>query len=221
MLVADFNEEFTRYIHNEDLQSAGDSILRELARILVRDKSDFIDMLIESGVEADSSMSDSQLIELFVDNAHNKRMLLAASLLVNSHNKKMGFDGEDEISDDGVKLGYAVLNETFNGDIEDDEAENEDFSYIVPLVAAAVKKGVKNLRKNRQANGGSKSVTDSQAIAKMQEQLIAERQLRLDAERKRVEEEAKNRKLKNALIIGGTIGLAALIGAFVYIKNRK
>ena len=105
----DFHSNFNAGI-TCDIESANECLMRELANILVRNRTDFIDMLNESGVVASKDMSDIQLINLFIENSSkNKKMLLGAALLVNVHNKIMGFDGEDEISDSGVKTGYAIM----------------------------------------------------------------------------------------------------------------
>ena len=97
----DFYSEFSSALGDGDVSGANAALMKQLAEILVNNKADFVDMLNESGIDADTDMSDAELIQLFVDNAkNNKKLILAASLLVNVHNKKMGFDGEDEIRTD-------------------------------------------------------------------------------------------------------------------------
>ena len=62
MLVSEFNTDFDRYVQDQELQKANNRLLEELAKILVEQKGDFIDMLEESGIEADETMPKSQLI---------------------------------------------------------------------------------------------------------------------------------------------------------------
>ena len=83
MLVSDFNTDFKEYLSDEDIIGANDAIMKKLGEILVNRKKEFIDLLNESGIEADISMPNNQLIELFIDNCDNKFLLLGASLLVN------------------------------------------------------------------------------------------------------------------------------------------
>ena len=128
MLTGDFNNTLVTYIQDENIEGANKTLMTELANILLKDKNDFVDMLNESGVEADLSMSNAQLIELFIDNTDNKELLIGASLLAQHHNQKSGFDGESEVSDDNVKSGVAVMNSYFNDVIPD-----EEYSYIAPF----------------------------------------------------------------------------------------
>jgi hypothetical protein len=128
----DFHSNFNSSVQNCDFENANKCLMTELANILVRSKSDFVDMLNESGVYATISMSDTELINLFITNApNNKKLLLGASLLTNVHNKQMGFDGEDEISDSGVKTGYAVMNSYFNDESYD--GVEEEKSNLIPF----------------------------------------------------------------------------------------
>ena len=127
-----YNEKFNDSIQNLNIDEASDLLVDELATIISKDSTEFVDMLNESGVDADYSMSETELIKTFIENLDNKRMILGASLLVNSNNRTVGFDGDDEISDSGVKVGYAVLNETLNTD-EIVPVQDEQFKpYFTP-----------------------------------------------------------------------------------------
>jgi hypothetical protein len=197
----DFHSNFNAGI-NCDIESANECLMRELANVLVRNRTDFIDMLNESGVVATNNMSDIQLINLFIENSSkNKKMLLGAALLVNVHNKLVGFDGEDEISDSGVKTGYAVMNSYFN-----DEELPEEYSNLIlgGLLAKGAKRALEGIR------GGNNN--NSQA---------AKQQMLLQMKLQREAEAAKKRKKQNALLIGG--GAVVLVGilAFVVIKTRQ
>jgi len=231
MLVGDFNTDFEKYISSQELDKANNRLLEELARILVQNKSDFVDMLEESGIEADESMSKNQLIQLFTQNTDNKKMLVGASLLANSYNKNSSFDGEDELSDENVKLGYAVLNENFNGD-EYDEVQDEDFSYIVPILAGLVKGGVNLWRNNRQRQGKSNTINNenfNQVLAMRQEAArrqmeraaIQRQQIALEQQRLAQEEARKRRRRTTTYIVIGAVVLSAIVGTIIYLRNKK
>jgi hypothetical protein len=231
MLVSNFNTDFENYVQKQDLEKATNTLLEELAKILVSNKSDFIDMLEESGIEADETMSKGQLIELFTINTDNKKMLVGASLLANSYNKKLSFDGDEEISDNSVKVGYALLNENFNGD-EYDEVQDEEFSYIVPLLAGTVRGGVNLWRNNRQRQGKSAEIKDPtfnkviemrQELARRQMERAAIQQQKVALEQQRIaqEEAKKKRKRTTTYVVIGTVILTAIIGTIIYVKTKK
>ena len=200
----DFHSNFSSSVENCDFESANKCLMTELANILVRNRADFVDMLNESSVYANASMSDAELINLFINNAQsNKKLLLGAALLTNLHNKQMGFDGEDEISDGGVKTGYAVMNSYFNDETFDNV--EEESSNFLPI--GLILKGAKKLiGKRNEGKGG-----DSEAAR--QQMLLQAKLLR--------EAEEKKRKTRNAWLIGG--GAVALLGiiAVVVVKSRR
>ena len=197
----DFHSNFSSSVQNCDLESANKCLMTELGNILIRNRGEFVDMLNESSVYADMKMSDAQLIDLFIKNApDNKKLILGAALLTNMHNKQMGFDGEDEISDSGVKTSYAVMNSYFNDEVYDEEQSN-----FLPVGLAL--KGVKKLFGKR--DKGSAESADA-----------AKQQMLLQAKMQREAEAAKKRKTRNALLIGGGALLLGLI-VVVVVKSRR
>ena len=240
MLVADFNTNFKEYINDSDIIGANDAIMIELGRILVNQKQDYIDLLNESGVEADISMSNNQLIGLYMDNVDNKHLLLGTSLLTNmqkliecgncswtwkltdggddplmchkcgENNEKSSFDDSNDISDDDVKTAYVVLNENFNDD--------EDFSNVLGAALLA-RKGLK-LLKNLKGQKGQGTTSDDlrlRAEVKMQQAAIAQQRAELQAQKIALE---KSKKTKNTIIIVSASVLALTVG-FVILLNRK
>lgn len=201
----DFHSNFNSSVENCDFDSANKCLMIELANILVRSKADFVDMLNESGVYATIGMSDSELVNLFIANAqNNKKLLLGASLLTNVHNKQMGFDGEDEISDSGVKTGYAVMNSYFNDESYD--GIEEESSNFIPV--GLILKGAKSLMNKRgQGKGG-----DSEAA---KQQMLLQIRMQKEAEAKR------KAQTRNNWLIGGGIVLVLGILAVVVIKSRR
>lgn len=231
MLVSQFNTEFDNYVHNQELEKANDRLLEELARILVENKGDFIDMLEESGIEADETMSKSQLVELFTDNTDNKKLLLGASLLANSYNKQLSFDGEEAVSDDNVKVGYAILNENFNGD-EEQEVEDEEFSYIaIPVLAGLVKGGVNLWRNNRQRQGKSTQVGGNNfnrviaerreaARRRMEREAIRRQQVMLEQQRIAAEDARRKRRNTTIYVTVGVVVVTAIIGGIILMRRK-
>lgn len=226
MLVSDYNTTFNNYIHKQDLESAYDKMISELGSLLITNKSDFIDMLNESGIEADESMPKNQLIELFTANTDNKQMLLGASLLINQHNQTNGFDGEKQISDEGVKLGYAVLNENFNSD-EQEEVGDEEFSYIAPLIAGLVKGGAALWRNKRKQSKATKPDVNEERIRRQE---LAQIQLEQEMLRKQQEEielkkqaqiQKRKKRVRTAIIASSIIGVAVITGIIIIVRLKR
>lgn len=200
----DFYSEFSSALNEGNLSGANASLMKELSAILVRDKSDFVDMLNESGIDADISMSDAELIQLFVDNASsNKKLILGAALLVNVHNKKMGFDGDEEIDDDLVKQSYFTMKSCF---VENPNGEEYSYFPIGLAVGAASKllgKGVDAIKERKASK----------------EKMREEARRRREEERKRAEEERKKRQ-QNMLIYGGVAVVGILVIGIVLLRKR-
>jgi hypothetical protein len=108
--MTNFHQELEGYLRAKQSKNACNVVLNELGICLVTDKENFVEVLNNAGVRASVNDSDVTLIEKFVQNAtHNKKLLLGASLLINHRNKITNFDGDNEISDAGVKNTYKVL----------------------------------------------------------------------------------------------------------------
>jgi hypothetical protein len=202
----DFYSEFGSALNEGNVSLANASLMKELAAILVNNKQDFIDLLNESGISADIDMSDAELIKLFVDNAPtNKKLIFGASLLVNIKNKKVGFDGEDEIDDNIVKQSYFTMKSCF---VDSPNPNDEEFSYFpIGLIAGGIAKlagkGI-NAAKERKA-----------AKEKMQEEARRRREEQL----RKAEEERKKRQ-QNIYIFGGLAVLGVLIIGIVLIRRK-
>lgn len=216
MLMADFHSDFQSSVDRGDLVSANNALMRELAKILIRNRADFVHLLAESGIRANVQMSDHQLIDLFINNVgDNKSLALGASLLVNIHNRKMSFDGEYETSDEGVKDGYAVLRDYFSA------ASGENYSNAidpVTAIAETVGKGIdlgsKGLEGRQKKKFGTQDalLARQQARDTMNQQIMAERQ---------IQQTEKNKTNRTLLIVGGVIVGAALIVAVIYAVKKR
>lgn len=215
MSLQQFHSDFNTSVHKEDFERANDSLMRELGKILVRNKKDFVDMLNESSVSADLTDNDDKLIGLFIENAKgNKKLLLGASLLVNMHNQQMGFDGDDEISDESVKSSYIILNSYFNDEIPNEDEEQSN--WVGKLV-----KGAKRFIDNRKNGGQGNDSSDWLARQQMSQAAYVEQQKAIELAKHKAEEDLRKKKRKN-LIIGSSIGAVVLIAIVVIIvKTRK
>ena len=110
MLQENLYSSFVESYNDGDMKTATLSLMKELGNIFVRNKEDFVYLLNESGIPATMEMTDSNLIDLFIANiGRSRKLVLGASMLVNMHNKQMGFDGDEELSDIGVKGGYSAI----------------------------------------------------------------------------------------------------------------
>jgi hypothetical protein len=207
MLISDFYSDFEGSVEQGDIVSANNALMKELANILVRNRTDFVHLLNESDVPANVQMSDSNLVKLFIDNVgQNKKLALGASILVNIHNRRMGFDGEDEVSDTGVKNGYVVLQEYFS-----------NFGPVT-AIAEGIGKGIdlgsKGLEGHQKKKYGAQDalIAKRNAQATMNQQVLAQRQQ--DAAE-------KNKNKRTLLIVGGVVlGLAIVAGVIYAIKKR-
>lgn len=217
----EFHNTLSQYFNANNTKDANRLLMSELGKILVRDRNDFIFMLTESDVYADASMSDSELIDAFVDNlSSNKKLRLGASLLVNIHNKQMNFDGDDELSDDGVKMSMVVLDEYHCYDGYSNVGGWADAVKTVAEVGGGITNKVMDSKRNKQFG-----VTDS--IAKQKEsknalvqQILAKKQADADALKKTNEDKQKTKRTL-MYVGGGVLALAIIVGTIYFIKKSK
>lgn len=213
MLMEDFYSDFVDGVNGSDIQSANTALMKELGNILVRNREDFVHLLNESGVSASDSMSDAKLIDLFISNVgQNKTLALGASMLVHSHNQTVSFDGEETMSDEGIKAGYRVLNEYFAGD---------EFSNAGGAIAGAISSvsqlGSKALEGRQKEKYGVQDIVAKQQEAKsvMAQQALANRQSQIDAAKQKDEQSAKTTRIM--LVVGGVVAL----GLIAYMIKRS
>ena len=117
MTLDDFNSEFNDLIQQNQIVEAGDRVMQELGKTLVDNKRDFVNLLNESGVQANISDSDIDLINAYSDNLPtNNKLALGSALLTQSKNKVVGADGIEEISDRNVRNVYGVMKSCFSAE---------------------------------------------------------------------------------------------------------
>ena len=216
MLIDDFYSNFNSSIAQGDVRGAYQKLMKELGFILVREKKDFVDLLNESNIPATIDMTSVNLVDLFVDNIDkNKKLMLGASILVNSHNKKMGFDGD---TDDQVKDGYLVMKEYFSNAVDPVTAIAEATGKLGEAAGTIVSGSQKN--KYAKNYGGLDLATKKEDTkAALIQSVMAGQQAAIDAAKSKREQKAKT--TKTLLIVGGVIlGLAIVLGGIYMIKKR-
>ena len=224
MLIEDLYESFVESYNEGDIKSASLALMKELGNILVKQKIDFVNLLNESGVPASIEMNDSELVNLFIKNIDtNKKLMLGSALLVNMHNKQMGFDGDEEINDDGVKAAFAAIDEYFN--FGEDEYSNAVSGAVVGAVAQGVgelsKLGTTALQGRQKKKYGALDIAKqkSEAKAAMTQQILAQRQAQIEAAQK--EKDTKAKTTRTLLIVGGAILGIAILGIIIYKVRKK
>lgn len=223
MLYEDFLSEFNVSVENDDLFSANRALMKELGNILVRKKQDFVDLLNESGIPASINDSDLDLVNLFINNiSYNRKLMLGASLLTQMHNKQMGFDGEEELSDIGVKNGYQVMRSYFIGEEYSNAVDAATVGAIAQGVGELTKLGNTALLGLQKKKYGGLDIAQKKEESKQQmiQAILAQKQQKLDAAKKVAEEKAKTKRL--IYIVGGSVLGLAVLGLVIYsIKKRK
>ena len=229
-----FYNGLARYIKTQDQYNANRLVMTELGRLLAKDKSDFIEVLRSSNITIPDNATDIQLINAFVDNApSNRKLLLGASFMISHKHQTVGFNGEQELSDSGVKATYKVMYNYFDASSYEDTSDKvnedyydatgeEEYSYIAPLIAGVVKGGVDIANKlipNKNASAEALAKRQD-ARQQMVQSVLAQRQA--EADNKAKQKEAKAKTTKTLIIVGGAIlGLVVIAGIIFAIKKSK
>jgi hypothetical protein len=192
----DFHKKLAQYVKDKDNESATNVIMQELAVALMKDRENFIEVLRGAGLSVEDDATDLQLINTFIDNApSNKKLLLGASYLVNYRNQNVNFDGENEVSDTGVKDSFKAMDDYFNANGE------EHSNAVATLVAGALKGGVDLANKITDKKNASSNALNKQQDARreMIKTITAKRQQEADAKLKAKGTEKTDKKnvLKN------------------------
>lgn len=206
MLYNDFCSEFNVCLEKGDYETADALISREIASVLATNKRDFVDLLNESGIPASVSDSNVELVNRFVDNIpYNDKLRLGASLLINSENQEVGFDGKKSINKDNVRNCYRVMTNKYSNFV--------DPNLIAAAVQSASDLGTQAMKGSQQRKGGGLE------IAKQREAQKAEI-IKAIADKKKAEQESKAKTNRILMIVGGSL-LGVVVLAAVIIKARK
>jgi hypothetical protein len=205
-----FNSQLAQYLKERDKPNATRLVFTELANTLAQDRENFKAVLLNAGVGVGEDDDDSVLIDKFVDNAPtNKRLMLGASFLINYRNQQSNADGDNEVSDAGVKNTYKIMRDYFMEVEVDDQPYEEQSNWIGAVTGLAGKLL------------GKKGKGDGNADAKlqMQEKIIAQK--RAEALKQQRAKERAERKSKNLLIYGSIAVGVLVIGVVIYALNKK
>ncbi len=214
------------YIRDRDTDNAAQTVMQELGRLMVHDRDNFITLLKFASLPADDSMSDAELIKLFVDNSNNRKLLISAAFFINQNNKKVGFDGESEVSDAGVKAVHKVIYNYF------DAYRPMEYSNAGGAWAGAIDT-LGKLGGNIVANQRSKKNGVIDMLAKREEtaQKQAQAQIAMAkaaAEQRRAQQAAaikakaeKDKRKKIFLWTGVGFGALVVTGTIIYFVRRK
>lgn len=203
--MTNFHQELQNYLQAKQGKNAYNVVLNELAKCLINDKEGFVAVLNNAGIYAQSDESDIVLIEKFVQNApRNKKLLLGASLLINHNNKVTNFDGDEEISDAGVKNTYKVLYHNALGG----------------LIGGAIQTGGQIFQKESGKKTQFSDALNKQREARQQMLQSVLNQKQSESTSKKSEVPTK-RKSKTTLIIVASALVGLTIIGFIIYKVRK
>lgn len=221
-----FHSKLNQYSKSHDIANANRVIMEELGKILIKDREDFITLLKYSDVNVPTEASDAELINLFINNiGKNHKLLIGASFLTNQHNKQMGFDGEEKISDEGVKTAHQTMFSYF-----DSGAYGEDMSYaggdpisaIADAVGGLTKLGSKGIdaRQKKKFFGSDLAAKKEESKQQLIQSVLEQRRAQQESVQKQQIEKQKQKKI---IIIASAsvIGIGLLIGLAIYLKNKK
>jgi hypothetical protein len=207
MLYNDFCSEFNVCIDKGDYNTADALISRELGTSLANNKMVFVDLLNESGINASMNDSNIELVNKFVENVPiNSKLRLGASLLVNSQNQEVGFDGKKSIDKTNVRNCYRVMTNRYSNFVSPD--------LIASAVQTAGQLGDTVIKGQQRKKFGGLD------IAQQREQQRAEIMKAL-ADKKKADAEAKSKTKKVLMIVGGSLlGLVVLTVAVLKLKKK-
>lgn len=207
-----FHNELSNFVKTRDVNNANRVILNELAKALVSDKESYVEVLRSSGVNVYDGATEDQLIDAFVSNApNNKQLILGMAYLVNHRNQTVGFDGESEVSDVGVKDAYKVMDEYYNAGGWADAVKS------IADVGGQVGGKVMDAQALKKRGASSMLAQQQQARRDLTQSLIAQKQ------QESAEKLKQGGSTKKLLIIGGITVAVLLIGVGIYfaVKNKK
>ena len=225
-MAKEFYNNLISFINNNDTTNANNLLMSELGKDLVHNRADFIELLNGSGVPAGANMADSELVTLFIANVQeNKQLMLGSAFLINSRHKLVSFDGNDEISDAGVKVSYKVMDDYFNAEgYFEAEGEKEKHHNAGGLLGGIIG-GVTQLAGKGMDAYGEKKMGSSRALAKQQDarqqmmQAVIEQRKSKQANVQK-EADRKHKTNKMMMIVGGSLLGLILIGTIIYFVKK-
>lgn len=223
----EFYNNLINYVSKAQTTDAHNLLMSEVGKSLAKKRADFIELLNTTGVEADNSMSDVELVNRFTENLpNNKSLMISTAYMINKNNSFVNADGTEQISDNGVKLSYKIMNDFFTLDDENAvEFLNADgYSNAAGAIAGAIGAGAgltDTIIKSRQKKKyGVRDIAEKQAESRSEilKSIAQQKMLQAQAAQKEAERKATTKKI---LLIGG-ISILVLGGiSFLIYKMKK
>lgn len=145
--------------------------------------------------------------------------MIGTAFLINQKNKKIGFDGEEEVSDAGVKAVHKVMFNYFDAARPEYSNIGGGWSTAVDSLAK-VGSGAINLQNKKKFGAQDLLTKKMDAKQAMIDTVLEQRKAEQVAQAKKVAEKAK---LKKILIISSVslVGLALVVGGIYLYKRSK
>lgn len=224
----EFYNNLINYVSKAQTTDAHNLLMSEVGKSLAKKRADFIELLNTTGVEADNSMSDVELVNRFTENLpNNKSLMISTAYMINKNNSFVNADGTEQISDNGVKLSYKIMNDFFTLDDENAvEFLNADgYSNAAGAIAGAIGAGAgltDTIIKSRQKKKyGVRDIAEKQAESRSEilKSIAQQKMLQAQAAQKEAERKATTKKI---LLIGGiSILVLGGIGLLIYKMKKK
>ncbi len=234
----EFYKDFVKYAKARQKLDANAVLMKELGRIMVHDRENFIYVLKHAGLSVPDNSSDVELINIFVRNIpKNRTLLLGTSFLISHHNKMVSFDGEEYTSNICANAIQKSMHSYFDGDVfsymcsgADGEgpasgiAKGAAGGGVVGAIAGALGEGAKFGAQVSANKGAKKDSSAMSLLAKQQEAKNKLVQSVIDQKKAALEKSQHAEKTKRTqLIVGGSIAgvLVIALGIGLYLKYRK
>lgn len=224
----EFYNNLINYVSKAQTTDAHNLLMSEVGKSLAKKRADFIELLNTTGVEADNSMSDVELVNRFTENLpNNKSLMISTAYMINKNNSFVNADGTEKISDNGVKLSYKIMNDFFTLDDENAvEFLNADgYSNVAGAIVGAVGAGAgltDTIIKSRQKKKyGVRDIAEKQAESRSEilKSIAQQKMLQAQAAQKAAERKATTKKI---LLIGGiSILVLGGLGYLIYKMKKK
>lgn len=195
--------------------------MQELGNTLVKNREDFIDLLKYADIPLSGQELDAELIDKFISNINNRKLMVGAAYLVNRQNKTLSFDGTEVISDTGVKVVHKVMYNYFGGPVSDNFSNAAGGAWAQAADSLA-KLGGNVLDQQRSKKQGASDALYRREDAKqaMAQQVLTQRQVEQQSAKKRADEHAKQIKI----LVWSSVGIGAIaltLGIIYAVKKAR
>jgi len=227
-VYSSFDDNLQDFAERGKIRSAYRVLIAELGKVLASDKKSFVDLLNESGIQASIGDSPRILATKYADNiCTNKKLMLGTSLLLQMKNQTSSADGENVLSDEGVKTGYFVMRDYLSFDSEEHSnwvgAVATATGDVAKLASTAVEGGQKlRYAKKYGATDKLASIAEKKQetrLALIQAQM---KQKEVEAEAQKKKDEQRQKTNRTILVVTGVVAVLAVAGAIIYkLKTKK